>query len=132
MLRKTILGVALVAMAGCGAARLITRDQYGGVIALDGDRQKAMEDASKMMAANCGGPYTIVSEGEQVVGSDTTHTDQTYTPKDGKVVNQGGESTRNVTEWRVRYQCGAGQGMPPGAPPAYPDPNAPPPPPPPQ
>ena len=132
MLRKTILGIALVAFAGCGTARLISRDQYGGVIALDGDRNKAMEDGNRLMTDNCRGPYTVVSEGEEVIGTDTAHRDDTYVTKDGRVVNKGGESTRQATEWRVKYQCGGPPpgGMPPQAP-AYPDPNAPPPPPPP-
>ncbi len=135
MLRKTILGLAALALGACGTARLVSRDPYGGVIALDGDRQKAMEQASQMMAQNCGGPYTVVSEGEQVIGTDVEHTDQSYVTKDGRVVNKGGETTRQATEWRVKYQCGGAPppgAMPPQAP-AYPDPaTSPPPPPPPQ
>jgi hypothetical protein len=133
MSRKLMFAAAAVALAACGTARLVSRDQFGGVIALDGDRQKAMEEAQRMMADNCRGPYSIVSEGEKVVGSETSHTDESYVTKDGRVVNQGGETTRQATEWRVQYQCG-GQPPPGAAPPqapAYPDPATSPPPPPP-
>jgi hypothetical protein len=135
LLCASLVGALAVLAAGCGTARYVQRTQTGGTLALEGDRNKAMEEASKMMVAHCQGAYTIISEGETVVGSDTSHQDQSYVTKDGRVVNQGGESTRTATEWRVNYQCGQaappppppGYAPPPPGAPAYPDPNAPPP-----
>lgn len=36
-----------VLMAGCAAARVVHRSRTGGVIALDGDRNEAMEQANQ-------------------------------------------------------------------------------------
>jgi hypothetical protein len=124
----------LVAATGCGHARLVNRTQYGGVFALEGDRNKAMEDAHAQMTQHCRGPYTIVSEGENVVGTDSAQQNETYVADDGTVVNQGGASTRQATEWRVQYQCGQSQSVPsqpsPYAQPPGGAPSQPPPPPP--
>jgi hypothetical protein len=143
--------VALIASAsvGCGAARIVHRTPAGGVVALEGDRNKAMEQAHQLMADHCGGPYQIMSEGEHVVGTDRAQSTESYVTEEGEVVEERGESTREATEWRLRYSCGnapAGdqqaapegeQGPPPaegeeGAPPDEPpppgdDPEAPPP-----
>lgn len=123
------LATLFVLAAGCGHARLVSRTQYGGVYALEGDRNKAMEDASSQMSAHCRGPYTIVAEGENVVGADSAQQNETYVKDDGTVVNQGGASTREATEWRVQYQCGQAQPQPPPAyqPPGQPGPGQPPP-----
>ena len=137
MSRVSSLALLLVLAAGCGHARLVSRTQYGGVYALEGDRNKAMEDAHGQMSAHCRGPYSIVSEGENIIGSDSAQQNETYVAEDGTVVNQGGASTRQATEWRVQYQCGGSQTVPaqpsPGypnqPPPAYPPQGAPEPPP---
>jgi hypothetical protein len=106
-MRRVLLIASLAALAaGCGAARLVSRNPTGGIFALEGDRNKAMEDAQQQMAAHCRGPYTIVAEGENVVGTDTAQSNETYVTRDGTVVNQGGQSTRQATEWRVQYVCG--------------------------
>jgi hypothetical protein len=110
--RLLSLGLLFVLAAGCGHARLVSRTQYGGVYALEGDRNKAMEDAHGQMSAHCRGPYTIVSEGENVIGQDSSQQNETYVAEDGTVVNQGGASTRAATEWRVQYQCGQSQTVP--------------------
>ncbi|HTJ41264.1 MAG TPA: hypothetical protein VL463_04185 [Kofleriaceae bacterium] len=121
-------------VAACGSARLVQRNQYGGVIALNGDRNKAMEQANQMMAQHCGpGNYQIVSEGEVPVGtdtmsrSDTNYGQSTANSNDGQYSNTAGgatttsgTSTRTATEWRVQYQCGQGAGAPPPAGPAGP------------
>ena len=135
MLRRLSLGLLFGALvAACGSARLVQRNQYGGVIALNGDRNKAMEQANQMMAQHCGpGNYNIVSEGEVPVGtdtmsrSDTNYGQSTANSNDGQYSNtNGGEtttsgtSTRTATEWRVQYQCGQGAGAPPPAGPAAP------------
>src|SRR5215831_371709 len=71
MLRKVSLGL-IVALAACGSARVIQRNQSGGVIELSGDRGKAMEQANQEMASHCGpNNFTIVQEGEEAIGTDT-------------------------------------------------------------
>lgn len=126
------LGAAL--LAGCGSARLIQRNQTGGVYALQGDRNKAMEQAHQEMAAHCGGPgsYQITQEGEEVIGQDTFQNSDTSYGEDtvaGSATSASGNnsstaagsstrggqstsavtSTRNAVEWRVHYQCVGGQ-----------------------
>jgi hypothetical protein len=104
-----------------GRARPVQRTQTGGIIALEGDRQKASEEASQLMAQHCQGQYQVVEEGEHVVGTDTAAASESYEGRHG-TYEEGGESTREATEWRIKYVCGAG-GPPPagdetaGAPP---------------
>lgn len=146
MLRKLSLGFVLV-LAACGSARVIQRTQYGGVIELQGDRGKAMEQANAEMNAHCGpGNFTITQEGEEAIGTDTIArqdtAEDTRTSRSGRrsstdstTVNQ--TSTRTATAWRVHYQCNGAGGPPPpppGGDPGQPppggyDPNQPPPPP---
>jgi hypothetical protein len=58
-MRSLALGL-LVALAACGSARIIARTPGGGIIELQGDRQKAMEQAIQEMSAHCGpGGFTI-------------------------------------------------------------------------
>lgn len=139
MLRKASLGLIL-ALAACGSARVIQRTQAGGVIELQGDRGKAMEQANQEMASHCGpNNYTIMQEGEEAVGTDTFVREDTnagsQTSRDGRNQQSGStttgqQSTRTATAWRVHYQCNGAQGGPQPMPAMAPDPNAPPPPPP--
>jgi hypothetical protein len=142
MLRKASLGLIL-ALAACGSARVIQRTQAGGVIELQGDRGKAMEQANQEMSAHCGpNNYTIVQEGEEAIGTDTYTREDTAadsrTSRDGRrssadSTTTGQQSTRTATAWRVHYQCNGAAGAPaPMGPPATPaaGPAGPPPPPP--
>src|SRR5678815_2484557 len=114
MLRKLSLGLVL-ALAACGSARVIQRTQYGGVIELQGDRGKAMEQANQDMASHCGpNNFTIVQEGEEAVGTDTvTREDSSgvqQQSRSGRTTTSGESSTqqtstRTATAWRVHYQC---------------------------
>jgi hypothetical protein len=118
-LKLGVVGLVISSLAlACGSARLVTRDQSGGVFALEGDRGKAMEDAQSQMAAHCGGPgtYQIVQEGEVVIGEDTfvqedtSYGSSTDKHKGGKHTSGGSStsassSTRAATEWRVQYAC---------------------------
>lgn len=139
--------LALGALTACGTARVIQRNQVGGVIELQGDRGKAMEQANQEMAAHCGpGNFTITQEGEEAIGTDTfSREDQATDTKESKsgrrqstdTTTTQTQSTRTAVAWRVHYACGAGQAMGPGGPPppppGPPGPNeqaAPPPPPP--
>jgi len=139
MLRKLSLGLAIASfgvLSACGSARVLSRNQSGGVIELQGDRGKAMEQANQEMSAHCGpNNYQIVQEGEEVVGQDTVVQEDTAT--DSRQSRSGRRSstdssttqtssTRNATAWRVHYQCNGAGGPPPG-----PDQGPPPPPPPP-
>jgi hypothetical protein len=133
MLRKASLGFVFAALiAACGSARVVQRTQYGGIIALNGDRPKAMEQADKEMAAHCGpGNYQVVREGEVPVGTDSMARSDTYNNSDGTQTQTAGQSTRTATEWRIEYQCGQGGGAPAPAPGPAPGGQPPPPPPPP-
>ncbi len=141
MLRKVSVGLFVV-LAACGSARVIQRNQSGGVIELSGDRGKAMEQANQEMSAHCGpNNYQITQEGEEAIGTDTVV--QEDTAQDSRSSRSGRrqstdtsstttQQTRTATAWRVHYQCnGAGGGPPPGPGPGPGgDPGAPPPPPP--
>ena len=140
MLRKISVGLFLV-LAACGSAKVIQRNQAGGIIELQGDRTKAMEQANTEMAAHCGGPgsWQIVQEGEEVIGQDTFVREDTSeaskTSRSGRSsrtdsTTTGQTSTRNATAWRIHYACNSAAGAPPPPPGAAPmDPGAPPPPP---
>lgn len=131
---------AFAALAACGTARVIQRTQTGGVIELNGDRGKAMEQANQAMASHCGpNNFTVVQEGEEAVGTDTyTSVDEqsgSKTSKDGRRTKSdtsttAQQSTRTATAWRVHYQCGGGSApvgdAAPPPPPAAPPPAAPP------
>ncbi len=140
MLRKLSLGLFIV-LAACGSARVIQRNQNGGVIELSGDRGKAMEQANSAMASHCGpNNYQIVQEGEEAVGTDTFTREDTSqdsaTSRNGRrsssdSTTTGQQSTRTATAWRVHYQCSGAGGPPPpgpGGPPPGPPAGGPPPP----
>ena len=140
MLWKLSFGLIL-ALAACGSARVIQRTQAGGVIELNGDRGKAMEQANQEMASHCGpNNYTIVQEGEEAIGTDTYSREDTSAAasqsRSGRTqyadsTTQGQQSTRTATAWRVHYQCNGAQGAPMAQPAAAPPPGGGPPPPPP-
>lgn len=138
--RGLIIGLLMI-LAACGSARVIHQDQAGGVIELQGDHGKAMEQASQQMAVHCGANnFTVMSQGEEAIGTDTfTREDESTdskTSKNGRrsstdTTTTAQQSTRTATAWRVHYQCGAA-GAPVGAggPPPGAEPPPPPPPPP--
>jgi hypothetical protein len=88
---------------GCGGARVVHVSQAGGVIALEGDRNKAVEQAHQIMADHCGGPYKVLEEGEQVGEAELAPT-----------VDDSAESISDGSEWRMRYMCGSGPAVAPG------------------
>ncbi len=141
MFRTLAVGL-VVALAACGSARVISRTQAGGVIELQGDRGKAMEQANSEMNSHCGpGNFTITQEGEEAIGTDTVARQDTAedskTSRSGRrsstdSTTVGTTSTRTATAWRVHYACNGAGGPPPAAadqPPADPGMGAPPPPP---
>lgn len=87
---RGLIGTVL-ALAACGTARIVQKTPYGGVIELQGDHNKAMEQANEEMAAACPN-FIVVREGNEPVAA-----------------------TPGATVYRVHYQCG--DGAPAGAPP---------------
>lgn len=92
--------VVIAFSVGCahGVARLIYRDQHGGVVELgsgrdDGDRAAA----ARLMDTECPGGSEIVSEGEEVVGARAVAV--------GTQVRVA--RVRDETAWRIRYRCNA-------------------------
>jgi hypothetical protein len=134
MLRKVSLGLIL-ALAACGSARYVQRTQTGGVIELQGDRTKAMEQANQNMAQHCGpNNFTIMQEGEEAIGTDTYSREDTSAAADQSRDGQharadstttGQQSTRTATAWRVHYQCNGAGGPAPMAPGGAPPPPPP-------
>lgn len=107
-MRKNMIGFAMILMttlSGCGTYRYVQRDQAGGVIAVRGLRDVAMEKAHSAMAAHCGGHYRIVEEGEVVTGSESYGASRTGVTRRGTVLTVQRTGTRDTTEWRVRYEC---------------------------
>jgi hypothetical protein len=84
---RLFLTLAVTLVGGCGAARMISRTGTGGVLVLEGFRDRARDDAHRQMTAHCRGQYTIVHEGSEVVGQ--------------------------AIELRVQYVCGGVPGIAP-------------------
>ena len=99
---SALLAATALFSVGCGGARVVHVSQSGGVIALDGDRNKAVEQAHQIMADHCAGPYKVLEEGEQV-GDDQA----------AGLVDEGSESLSDGSEWRMRYICGSGPAVAP-------------------
>ncbi len=134
MLRKLSL-VMMLALAACGSARLVSQDPSGTTFALEGDRNKAMDDANAQMTAQCGpGAYHMVQQGEVVIGEDTfTQSDTQYgekTSRNGRRTRGGANtqqqsSTRAAKEWQITFACNnapAPAGPPVGGPGGQPPP----------
>jgi hypothetical protein len=85
LLPRGLIG-AVLALAACGTARIVQKTAYGGVIELQGDHNKAMEQANEEMAAACPN-FIVVREGLEPIAE----------------VPPGGSA---ATVYRVRYQCG--------------------------
>ena len=103
--RYLCLAACALIAASCASAKVVHRDLQGGTLALHGHERKAYEKAHEKMAYHCNGPYQIVEEGQVVVGEETVHVDETYEDEDGTIVHEGATQTRDVTEWRVTYEC---------------------------
>lgn len=76
---------AVLALAACGTARIVQKTPQGGVIELQGDHGKAMEQANEEMAAACP-DFIVVRDGPEPIAD-----------------SPGGSG---ATVYRVRYQCG--------------------------
>lgn len=95
----------------CAHVRLVKkRPGRGGVIAVEnGLFETYDEKAEGAMSRACRGKgYTVVEEGETVVG---TKTQGAKASKKGKSIlwsrlEKNSSETRNVTEWRIKFKCG--------------------------
>ena len=108
---SSLLALAAVACGPQGSYREVKVAQGGGELALEGDRALAHQKAEAYMQTKCAAGYDILEEGEATVGTDTT----TSSSGGGVRVRSHGvsfgkrpsseSSTRDATEWRVKYQC---------------------------
>jgi hypothetical protein len=87
-----------------GSAQMVKRDKVGGVLALKGDRDKAMEDAKAQMSAHCPNGYEIVGEEMAKVGEATEAQGDTEGTKKG-TSTKASSVTSDVTEYRITYAC---------------------------
>ena len=87
LLSRGLIG-AVLALSACGTARIVQKTPSGGVIELQGDHNKAMEQANEEMAAACP-DFIVVREGLEPTADPSP----------------GGSA---ATVYRVRYQCGDG------------------------
>lgn len=98
----------LMGATGCfmiqGRAEMVKRDKAGGVLALKGDRNKAMEDAKKQMSANCPNGYEIMGEEMAKVGEETEGQEDTDFKKKG-ASKSSSSITHDVNEYRITYAC---------------------------
>lgn len=86
-MKKWLLAGLLALGAGCvGSAQVRYQDANGGVLTLQGDEQKSMEDAYKRMAAHCGpAGYSIVKRETVVVGQEQyTNTNKGYAEQEDR------------------------------------------------
>lgn len=99
-MKRAAVALFTLAISGCALAGMTGSAQerkadlgVGGVIAIKGNRDKALTQAKQWMANRCGAAgFRIVSEEEVVIGS-------------SNLAWAGGS---NPTEQRVTYACGAG------------------------
>ena len=92
--------LVVVALAGCGeGAKLLQENEDGGVVAYPfiGEQGSMLSsfrtDALVLMKEKCGGPYTIVQEGE------TKGRIRTVSPM------AGAEEIIQERRWGIQFQC---------------------------
>jgi hypothetical protein len=111
-MRLAACAVAVLSATGCfmiqGRAEMVKRDKAGGVLALKGDRDKAMEDAKKQMSANCPNGYEIVGEEMAKVGEETEGQEDTDFKRKGASKSTS-SVTQDVKEYRITYSCKAAE-----------------------
>jgi hypothetical protein len=101
----------LVAVSGCGTARLIETTPDGGVVAIPSNSNswpfRYRESAEKLMAQKCPNGYDIVSEREVVVGQRSTTSELTDTaPGDpSRQTTRVVTTTRPETEYRIAFHA---------------------------
>lgn len=107
---RMVRTVLILALAACGTARVIQRTRTGGVIELQGDHGKAMEQAIQQMAAQCGpNNFMIMQEADEPIGAPTATADN-----DDITARDNPQAAR--TALRVHYQCTDTSAPPPSGP----------------
>lgn len=99
---RMLLLASLLATGGCiGSAQVHEQDAEGGILALDGNEEKALEDARRKMATHCGpAGYEIVGRKRVVVGrqsyehSSIDYDEQTDRQRNEDTVADGYSDTR--------------------------------------
>jgi hypothetical protein len=98
--RSSLSILLVVALAGCGeGAKLLQEGEDGGVVAYPfiGEQGSMLSsfrtDALALMTEKCGGPYTIVREGE------TKGRTRTVSPM------AGAEEIVQERRWGIQFQC---------------------------
>jgi hypothetical protein len=136
---RSLVLLSLMALAGCETAHVVSKDAYGGVVAIP---QKSnswpfyhYDKALALIKKECP-DYEILSEGQVVTGQMTTNRDSTetqnrdLTPKGSRwgataTTTDTTQTTevRNRTEYRITYRRKGAPpmvGMPPGMQPPLP------------
>ena len=119
-------------LAGCqtmpyqGKARDVKRTRQGGVVAVSVDaRPEDRQVAEQKMQSACNpNPYTILEEGEVVVGTKSVQNDRSTLRDDSRrkskflgmdvVTGEAGgvnstteSTTEQIKEWQISYECSA-------------------------
>jgi hypothetical protein len=117
-----LVPLALAGLSGCGGARYIVQDQYGGVVAIPSNTNYwpvyYRDEAEKLMKQKCPQGYHIDREEEVVVGQTTTGSDNTdtrsYDLPGGKKQPSGAlttttashsTTTHDKTEYRITFHA---------------------------
>ncbi len=109
------VAIPLLACAASGSYHVVSREQTGGELALEGDQTKAMEQATIAMQQHCGGPgsFQVVREGQVAVGqvsqtSGAANTGNNYGRGGSSSNTSYGETstTQAINEYHIWYQCG--------------------------
>ncbi len=105
-----LLALVVLLAGGCGQARYVMKDQWGGVVAIPNNSNRwpayNRKHAEELMAQQFPQGYVIEGENEVVVGQQS----QVHTTADPFMLSPfGGEtqmvSRRNLTEWHIRFRA---------------------------
>lgn len=64
------LCVVLLAVAACASAHYLQWTPTGGTLRLEGDPEKADQEAAKLMSGHCPGGYEILGDKERMIGTE--------------------------------------------------------------
>jgi hypothetical protein len=99
-MRHVALALALAAVSCAhGVARLVHRDQTGGVVELGSGRDEGdYAAARRLMMEQCGpAGAEVISEGEETIGARVRTVGTPYVRT---------SRVREETVWRIHYRCG--------------------------
>jgi hypothetical protein len=116
---RTLVVLGLAVLSGCGGrARVVMRDGYGGVLALEGRQDKARRSAQELIGEHCGAAGAVIVREEEVpVGTRVTVADRSRRTTEAVETYDGVElesqrsgnavvNSSTVTELRITYRCG--------------------------